>query len=265
MRASSLYRRSYPDRYVAPHCRRESWTVSIDNQCAQYISIQMDVPALGHCQARQYSLSDAPWPDYYRVSEAGLNPMNPDAAAHPGLISNMMHDMKKEGDIVRVSHPMGDFFLDPKTADDEAPVVLLSAGVGLTCLTSILNMLIALHSKRPISWIHGARSTDVRAFAKHIKDIRRARDNMNVALFNARPTGRDVKGVDYHYEGRIDLDKMDKGRDLFFGVERTQYYVCSPTQFMVDMERVLRGYDVDASKIHMERFGTGGMPTAYKA
>ena len=136
-----LYRRSYPDRYVAPHCRRESWTDSIDNQCAQYISIQMDVPALGHRQARQYSLSDAPWPDYYRVSvkrEAGLNPMNPDAATHPGLISNMMHDMKKEGDIVRVSHLMGDFFLDPKTADDEAPVVLLSAGVGLTCLTSIL-------------------------------------------------------------------------------------------------------------------------------
>lgn len=36
--------------------------------------------------------------------------MDPDAAAILGLISNMMHDMKKEGDIVRVSHPMGNLF-----------------------------------------------------------------------------------------------------------------------------------------------------------
>jgi nitric oxide dioxygenase len=187
--------------------------------------------------------------------------MNPDTGAHPGLISNMMHDMKKEGDIVRVSHPMGDFFLNPKTADDEAPVVLLSAGVGLTCLMSILNTLIALHSKRPISWIHGARSTDARAFAKHIKDIRRTRDNMNIVLFNAKPTDRDVKGVDYDQVGRIDVDKLNKGRDLFLADKRTQYYVCGPTQFMMDMERVLRGNGVDTSRINMEKFGTGGVPT----
>ena len=224
----------------------------------------MDVPALGHRQARQYSLSDAPGPDYYRVSikrEAGPNPMNPDAAEHAGLISNMMHEVKNEGDIVRVSHPMGNFFLDPKTADDESPLVLLSAGVGLTCLMSILNTLIALHSKRPMSWVHGARSTDVRAFAKHIKDIRRTRDNINLVLFNAKPTDRDVKGVDYHHAGRVDVEKMNKRSDLFLADKRSQYYVCGPTQFMVDMERVLCEHKVDASGIHMEKFGTGGVPT----
>ena len=224
----------------------------------------MDVPTLGHRQARQYSLSDASWPDYYRVSikrETGLNPMDPDAVTHPGLISNMMHDMKKEGDIVRVSHPMGDFFLNPKTEDDEGPVVLLSAGVGLTCLMSILNTLIALHSNRQISWIYGARSTDARAFGKHIKEIRRTHDNMNIVLFNAKPTDRDVKGIDYHHEGRIDVDKLNKENDLFLADKGTQYYVCGPTQFMVNMGSVLRGHGVDASRIHMEKFGTGGVPT----
>jgi len=83
---------------------------------------------------------------------------------------------------------------------------------------------------------------------------------MNVVLFNAKPTDRDVKGIDFHYEGRIDVDKMNKRSDLFLADKRTQYYVCGPTQFMMDMEHVLREHGVDASRIHMEKFGTGGVP-----
>lgn len=220
------------------------------------------MPALGHRQARQYSLSDAPWPDYYRVSikrEAGIDLAEHSAAAPPGLISNIMHDMKNERDIVRVSHPMGDFFVDPNVAGD-APLVLLSAGVGLTGLTSILNSLVAKHSRRPISWIHGARSTEVRAFAKHISEVQRSRENVKVLLFNANPTDVDVKGVDFHHEGRIELTKLDTDDTLFVNDEKAQYYVCGPMQFMLDMENALLALGVDANRIHMERFGTGGVP-----
>ncbi|MCJ1293563.1 hypothetical protein MMC34_005118 [Xylographa carneopallida] len=43
----------------------------------QFISIRTEVPQLKHLQPRQYSLSDAPRPEYYRVSvkrEEGLDP-----------------------------------------------------------------------------------------------------------------------------------------------------------------------------------------------
>lgn len=231
----------------------------------QYISIQIDVPGLGHRQARQYSLSDAPWPDYYRVSikrDDGIDLADPSVKAHPGLISNIMHDMKNEGDIVRVSHPMGDFFLDPDVAEGNTPLVLLSGGVGLTCLTSILNTLVAHKSQKPISWIHGAHSTEVRAFTKQIKDIQRSRDNVKAILFNANPTDGDVKGKDFHHEGRVDLKKLDKEVDLFVEDIKAQYYVCGPTQFMLNMEDALQASGVDASRIHMELFGTGGVPRA---
>lgn len=221
------------------------------------------MPTLGHRQARQYSLSDAPWPDYYRVSikrEAGVDPTDPSAEAHPGLISNIMHDLKKEGDVVGVSHPMGDFFLQPNDADEKTPLVLLSGGVGLTCLTSILNSLMAGHSQRPISWIHGARSTDVRAFAKQIKDIQCSRENVKVTMFTAEVNGHDVKGVDYQHEGRVDLKKLDADADLFVHDGKTQYYVCGPTEFMLNMEDGLKARGVDVGRIHMERFGTGGVP-----
>jgi len=229
----------------------------------QYISIQVDAPTLGHRQARQYSLSDAPCPNFYRVSierDAGADPS--DTKAHPGLISNIMHDVMKEGDVVRVSHPMGDFFVDPKSADEKTPLVLLSAGVGLTCLTSILNTLVSRPSPQPISWIHGARSTDARAFAKPIKEIQRSRDNVKVVLFNANITNRDVKGVDFHHEGRIDLMALDPAAELFVSDDKSQYYVCGPPQFMTDMDDKLQALGVDAKRIHMELFGTGGVPRA---
>jgi len=227
----------------------------------QYISVQMEVPILGHMQARQYSLSDAPWPDYYRISikrEAGVSPRCPMSAGNPGLVSNIMHDMKNEGDIIRVSYPRGDFFLDSTHAAEPSPLVLISGGVGLTALTSILNSLVARHSTRPISWVHAARASDVRAFGHHIKDITRARENVKAVFFDATPTKDSVKGRDYDHEGRLNLNKLHKEEELFVNHPKTQYYICGPRGFMTDMEAALLEYGVESDRILMELFGTGG-------
>jgi nitric oxide dioxygenase len=229
----------------------------------QYISIQLHVPALGHLQTRQYSLSDAPRADYYRVSikrEAGLDASATDSIAHPGSVSNIMHDLKQEGDIIKVSHPQGDFFLDATHAAEEWPVVLISGGVGLTALTSILNSLVARHSTRPISWIHAARTNDVRAFGSHLREIQQKSDNVKAIFFDARPSKDLVQGKDYDYAGRMDLRKLDQEKELYVSDSQTQYYVCGPTEFMKDMEKCLLNYGVDASRIRMELFGTGGVP-----
>lgn len=228
----------------------------------QYISVQMDVPALEYKQSRQYSLSDAPWPDYYRISlkrEKGLNVHDPEATAHPGYVSNVLHDTKKEGDIIQVSHPFGDFFLRPNE-DIDAPVVLMSAGVGLTCLLSILNTLVARRSSRPISWIHAARSSKARAFRAHIQNVVRARDNVKAVFFNKELSEEDVLGRDYHHHGRMDLEKLDREKELFCDNDKTQYFICGPISFMVDVGDTLKGYGVDASRVHVELFGTGGVP-----
>lgn len=228
----------------------------------QYISVQLEVPALGHMQTRQYSLSDAPWPDYYRISikrEAGVSPQCPMSAGNPGLVSNVMHDLKNEGDIVRVSYPRGDFFLDSTNAADTSPLVLISGGVGLTALTSILNSLVARHSTRPISWVHAARTSDVRAFGHHIKEISRARENVRCVFFDARPKKEHVKGKDYHHEGRLNLSKLHREEELFLNDSKAQYYICGPKGFMVDMQSSLLDYGVDPDRIMMELFGTGGV------
>ncbi|KAA8571434.1 hypothetical protein EYC84_001435 [Monilinia fructicola] len=106
----------------------------------QYISVQVQVPQLGYLQSRQYSLSDQPNEKYYRISvkrEDALESPSLNTSVEAGLISNTLHSTLNEGDIVQVSPPQGEFFLDLES-NPESPVILISAGVGLTPMISIL-------------------------------------------------------------------------------------------------------------------------------
>lgn len=231
----------------------------------QYISLLTDVPKFGYMQSRQYSLSDAPHPDYYRVSvkrELGIDSKDPKGQAQPGWISNILHSEKKIGDVLKVSHPAGDFFYDPKT-DCEGPVVLLSAGVGITPMISILNTLLQNGSKQPISFIHGARTTSVQAFASHVRHQAAKHENVKATFFVKNPTEQNVVDRDYTHVGRLTLPKLShtQSQDLYLGDQKTTYFVCGPETFMTDMARGLKSLGADEKRIKLEVFGTGNLAT----
>lgn len=225
----------------------------------QYISIQVFVPDLKYPQARQYSLSDKPEPDHYRISvkrESGLNPSQPGAATHPGYVSNILHDQINEGDVVKVSHPFGDFFLpDTQTSN---PIVLIAAGVGLTPLTSILNTLTATSAQRKIHFVHGARTSAARPFRPHIQSLAEQFPNLHATFFTSAPSEEDKPD----FTGRVDLNKLDAEKDLFLDDKATEYYICGPEGFMGSMKAGLVGKGVSDDRIKMELFGTGGIPSA---
>ena len=226
----------------------------------QYISIMTDVPKLRHLQPRQYSLSDAPDPTYYRISvkkEAGLDPKNPDNVAHPGHISNILHDEKGVGEVLQVSHPHGEFSLDPTNVLDK-PVVLLSAGVGVTPMVSITNTLIRQNSKQPISFVHGSKASATRAFHPHLQDLAARHSNLQYATFvkNINEV-RNGGSIDCTFHGRVNLDKLDRERHLVLNDGSTEYFVCGPQSFMEDVAKGLQDFGVPQGRIHLEVFGTG--------
>jgi len=229
----------------------------------QYISIQVDVPDLKYNQARQYSLSDKYSPDYYRISvkrEKGLNVNStPDAVAHPGYVSNMLHDQKEVGDIVQLSHPAGDFFLDVrKESEKDSPVVLLSAGVGLTPMTSILNTLVE-KDNREISWVHVSRNNKTHPFNSHVASIVESHPEVAKRVFHSDPVAEEQEGVHYDVKGRLDMSKLEANKDLRLSDRTATYYMCGPERFMVEVAQALRDRGVDSSRINMELFGTGGV------
>jgi nitric oxide dioxygenase len=230
----------------------------------QYISVQVWVDELegGVWQARQYSLSDAPGNKYLRISvkkEPGVEIGEPKHMTHPGYISNLFHDRKNEGDVIRLSHPFGDFFFDETEVEKDAPVVLVSAGVGLTALTSIFNSLVGEESSRPVTWIHGARNGKIRAFKKHYDQSAANHENVHAVYFSSSPSEDEVQGQDFTIKGRVNLDNVDK-KVLYTDNSKTHYYTCGPTQFMLDVEAKLKSFGVPSERVHMELFGTGGVP-----
>ncbi|KAL1585718.1 hypothetical protein WHR41_06080 [Cladosporium halotolerans] len=226
----------------------------------QYISVMTSVPKLNLMQPRQYSLSDKPSPDHYRISvkrEAGVPADKPEAVTHPGYISNVLHDERKEGDVISVSHPAGDFFFDADV-DHDSPVVLLSAGVGLTPMVSIMNTLVDSDSKRPIKFIHGARNTSVQAFGNEVRDAAKQNDNVTASFFIGNPDKqKDVQGLHYQHTGRVSLKSLDNSKELCLDDKKTQYFICGPEGFMSAMEKQLIDLGVGAERIKMEVFGTG--------
>lgn len=255
-----------------------------DFRPGQYVSLSIDVPQLEHKQIRQYSLSDAPPAEdsavmtsgaqangihaplgrAYRITvkrESGLNIHEPEAEVHPGYISNLLHDTYQEGDVIDMSHPAGEFFLD-QDLDDSAPVVLISAGVGLTPLMSMLQTLLKKDNARDrrISWIHVAKNKAIDPFADDIAHITKEHNNVRSKVFHSSPLEKEQLGVDYDLAGRPDLLAFDKETQkdlLLLDDTKARYFICGPNEFMVKSASALKQMGVNAERIKMELFKVG--------
>ncbi|KAN0063637.1 hypothetical protein ACQY0O_004133 [Thecaphora frezii] len=222
----------------------------------QYISIRLRVPGTELFQPRQYSLSDAPNGNLYRIS-VRKEPRVP-GLPEPAFISNLLHERVDEGDVLQVSHPRGEFFYDAKDeAQRGASVVLLSAGVGITPMMSILKSIVAEagQEQRRIHMIHGARTTQALAFDREVRRICKERADVRRTLFIKNPGSSAIKGEDYDLASRVQLDALDAQKDLFTDDAAALYFVCGPVSFMDDVQSHLERLGVEARRIKQEKFG----------
>ena len=212
----------------------------------QYISVKLEIPGREYTHIRQYSLSDAPGKDYYRISvkrETGTP--NPD-----GVVSNYLHDDVKEGDILKISAPAGEFILD---TEKEVPVVLLSGGVGLTPMVSMLKTVAELQPKRDVTFVHATQNSNVHALSDEIVVLSEF-DNINTFTFYDSPTEEDREKERFDYEGFITKDWLKDN----VSVDDSDFYFCGPIPFMKAMNRSLKELGVTEDRIHYEFFGPKG-------
>ncbi|WMY07717.1 NO-inducible flavohemoprotein [Paraburkholderia phenoliruptrix] len=224
-------------------------TAACEFEPGQYVSVTRFVDKLGVDQPRQYSLSDAPHGRWLRISvkrEDGRE----DAA--PGHVSNLLHAGVEEGTIVHLSAPMGDFTLDRKKA---TPVVLMSGGVGVTPMTSMLSTLLADGSERSVTFVHACRNSRVHAFREWLNETVVSHPNLKRVVFYEAVDAGDRKGIDYDFEGRLDVAQI---ADRII-VPDADYYICGPVPFMRAQRDGLTALGVDAARIHTEVFGSGAV------
>ncbi len=90
-----------------------------------------------------------------------------------GAASSYVSDELNVGDIVQASAPRGSFTLLP----GETPVVMLSAGIGVTPVLAMLHALADEQSKRKTWWLYGARSGREHPFAEEVRGLLRSLPN----------------------------------------------------------------------------------------
>ncbi|MHC1998894.1 NO-inducible flavohemoprotein [Methylobacterium sp. CM6241] len=209
----------------------------------QYLGMLIDLPGQGVLK-RNYSISCAPNERAYRITvKREERPGEP-----AGIVSNWLHAEAKPGTALRLAPPAGDFFLDRSTT---APVVLVSGGVGLTPMLSMLETLVETGADRPVWYVHGSISGRFHAMREHVRGLAARAPNIGVRTFYAVPEDGDRQGIDYDADGLITADWLARETPL---TEAT-YYLCGPKPFLASLVHGLARNGVPAERVRFEFFG----------
>lgn len=212
----------------------------------QYISIKMNIEGEKNTHIRQYSLSDAPGKGHYRISvKKEVSKENPD-----GMVSNYLHEVVNVGDILMISAPAGDFVLD---MEKDSPVVLLSGGVGLTPMVSMLITLVEKQPERDVTFIHAAVNGKVHALRDEVAEVSE-KENVKTFVFYDSPTEEDRQKEHFDIEGYLTKDWLNENID----VKLADFYFCGPVPFMKMVFQSLKALGVSEERIHFEFFGPMG-------
>ena len=204
----------------------------------QYLTLRLQPDIHRTSLLRNYSLSGPPDAGYYRITvkrERG------------GAASGYLHTSLAVGDRLDIAAPRGTFIL----GTTDAPVLLISAGIGATPVLAMLQALAQERSDREIWWLHGARSRRDHAFAAEARALVASLPNVRSRVCYSRPGAKDREGGDFDSPGRLTasvLGELDPPRDA-------EAYLCGPAPFMDDMSAGLSAMGIDPARIHTEPFG----------
>ncbi|WKX22929.1 globin domain-containing protein [Streptomyces sp. HUAS CX7] len=201
----------------------------------QYVSVQVELPD-GARQIRQYSLSAAPGrPDLRITVKRVRGDGRPD-----GEVSSWLHANARKGDVLTTSAPFGDLAL----AEHDGPLLLASAGIGVTPVLAMLDHLAAVGSTRPVTVVHADRTPDDHAHRQEQLDLIRALPDARLHLWYEEPGD----GAPEASTGRADLTGLDLPEGL-------TAYLCGPVPFMRAVRGDLLSRGVPAEAVHYEVFG----------
>lgn len=203
----------------------------------QYLPIKLEIPGQTSLVQRSYSLSGSPDSDSWRIS-IKREPL--------GLASRHLHAEVQVGDRIRAHKPAGDFVVPCRNC----PLVLASAGIGVTPMLSMLHAQAAAGNERSVWFVHGARNGAEHALKAELEELAASLPNLSTYICYSHPEEHDVPGSDYQGTGRLtarSLLNLNPGPDA-------HYMLCGPSSFIITLRDGLEAAGVPARQIHFETF-----------
>ncbi len=191
----------------------------------QYLTVRVP-DAAEPAPMRSYSLSGDPVAGDYRISVKRED---------HGLVSGWLHSHIEPGSVLQAAAPRGEFCL----TDGDTPVVLISAGIGVTPVLAMLYALSAAQSRRGIWWLHTTRNPESQSFATEVASLIESLPRARQQVFYTQTRGRPDQSM-------ITALKLPADAEA---------YLCGPTQFMADMRDALVAAGLRPKRIRSELFG----------
>lgn len=209
------------------------------HRTGQYVAIEVDLPN-GMRQPRQYTISSGPRGDSIRVTIKRVRGVNdtPD-----GQVSGWLHENAKPGASLRVSQPAGDVVLD----ESDVPVVLVSAGIGITPVAAIMEDLSRRQPDRTVRLFHADKSHQHHALY----------DGLRRQVL-AMPDAKAQNWYEKDAEKAPTLHPAKSGFMNLADVELpgdAQVFMCGPLPFMQIARKTLIEQGIARENIHYEVFG----------
>jgi ferredoxin-NADP reductase/MOSC domain-containing protein YiiM len=200
----------------------------------QYLTLRV-AGAGDPAPVRSYSLSCGPDATSYRISVK---------REEHGLVSGYLNSRLRPEALLDAAAPRGAFVL----ADEANPVLLVSAGVGITPVLAMLHQLASSASPREVWWIHTARDHQQDAFADEAHQLLQALAHAHEYIFYTAPRTEPPAPI---RTGRPTAAML---AELGVPADATAY-ICGPAGFMTDLASMLTGLGVAADRVHTELFG----------
>lgn len=165
-----------------------------------------------------------------------------------------MHEQVHDGDVLEISAPRGTFTL----SEGKGPLVLLSAGVGVTPLLSILHEVAHQDSDRELWWIHSCRNGTYEAFREEVRSLGMQLSAFHRVVIYSSPNDGELCGIDYDIKGHLGLQALQA---MQLPVE-SECYLCGPPGYLHNITAALKAIGVAGNKIKSELFGNYSEPVA---
>lgn len=199
----------------------------------QYVSVGADLPD-GARQLRQYSLVNAPGAGRLafavrRLTAVGDRP--------EGEVSSWLHTDVEVGDRLQITLPFGDLTIDTAA---RTPLVLISAGIGVTPMVGILEYLAAAGSPRRVLALHADRAASTHPLRGTQADLVAGLPDAELHVWYEEPTA----GA---HAGLLSLAGIDLP-------EEADIYLCGGTGFLQAARAQLKAAGVSDERVHFELF-----------
>ncbi|HEU5265419.1 MAG TPA: globin domain-containing protein [Jatrophihabitans sp.] len=205
-------------------------------QPGQYVSVFVDLPS-GDRQPRQYTVSSTASGQRLQITVNRVRGVN---GAPDGQVSSYLHDHVKMDDILEVSAPAGDFVVE----DEKGPLLLASAGAGITTVLPIVEHIARTQPRRPVIVAHADRTAEDHALRDTVAYVGRQIDD-----FTTYTWYETVAPDDRHSQsGYMDLSETPLPPDV-------QVFTCGPLPFMRHVRHTLLARGIPPDRIRYEVFG----------